>query len=224
MWEAAAIQAGGSFLSNWLGNRAAREEAQRNRQFQERMRNTQWQAAVEDMRQAGLNPALAYSQGPNAAPSGSVADQSGPDLSGVVSTALQTKRLREDIQSMRVARAKMLAEKAKTDEERRAAKAAADMAEARRDYLMPEWGLSMTIPGDPSGRTYSSGPWKLHQLIDAEVGSAQQKLRQATAQANLLEPSGELSEKLGILGPILIGLMQGGKSFLPYLFAPQKAR
>lgn len=52
------------------------EQAQRQMDFQERMANSQYQRGIADMQAAGLNPALAYSQGGAVAPSGAAGQSS----------------------------------------------------------------------------------------------------------------------------------------------------
>jgi len=49
---------------------ASAEQAAQQMAFQERMRSTQYQTVVEDMKKAGLNPMLAYSQGGAGTPAG----------------------------------------------------------------------------------------------------------------------------------------------------------
>lgn len=95
LWIPLAVGAA-SLVGGMLANRSNRQESERNRGFQERMRNTQWQSAVEDMRAAGINPALAYQQGPNAAPGGNVQSQSDAVTPGITS-ALSTARMKKEL-------------------------------------------------------------------------------------------------------------------------------
>jgi hypothetical protein len=69
-------------------NAASAQQAQQQMAFQERMRQTQYQTAVEDMQKAGLNPMLAYSQGGAGTPSGAMGQVSTAKVGNSANSAL----------------------------------------------------------------------------------------------------------------------------------------
>lgn len=85
---------GASLLSGFLGaegqedtNVANAAQADKQMQFQERMSNTAYQRAVADMKAAGLNPMLAYSQGGATSPGGAQAVMGNTQAAGMQSAA-----------------------------------------------------------------------------------------------------------------------------------------
>lgn len=96
---AAAGAALGQLAGGAYQNMAARRESKRNRQFQERMARNAYQYAMQDMKKAGLNPMLAFSQGGAATPGGSMASQDNV-MSGVVNSAVAASQARQQLRNL----------------------------------------------------------------------------------------------------------------------------
>lgn len=203
----ALVSAGASILGGYLGNRAARQEAARNRQFQERMRNTQWQAAVADMEAAGLNPALAYSQGGAASPGGSMASQE-DYLSKGVGSAMQATRLRADVKNLQAQYGLIKSQtlKESTTAQLLAAQAESAKAKAQLDKFRTTWLLDQPEIG-LGFQAQRQDPMFLEQLqseLDLLINRAQRE----GATARSMEPIARLADELGIWLPVMA--MGGG--------------
>lgn len=125
-----ALATGADFAGGLFTNQANRQEAAKNRKFQERMSSTAAQRSVKDYLAAGLNPALAYDR-PGSTPGGSVAQQDNP-VSGAISSGM----------SARMAQGQLKLLEAQTE------KTGAEAASARADVALK----TVTGEGEPSWR------------------------------------------------------------------------
>lgn len=96
----AGISAGASLLGGLMGNRANARSARQQQQWQEHMRATQYQTAVSDLKAAGLNPMLAYSQGGAGTPQGAQATPQDV-LSPAVKTGISTAQALASVENVK---------------------------------------------------------------------------------------------------------------------------
>lgn len=93
------LSAGTTLLGGLVQNTASAKQAQANREWQEGMSSSAHQREVADLRAAGLNPILSASRGGASTPGGAVAQMGNP-TAGVVASALEARRNREEVQKI----------------------------------------------------------------------------------------------------------------------------
>lgn len=118
----AAVSGGSSLLGGMMSNDRTdarqqqaqafnAQEAQTNRDFQERMSNTSYQRSMADMKAAGLNPILAYQKGGASSPTGSMASTSfapaTDTITPAVNSAVQAGRAVAEVDNMKATNANL---------------------------------------------------------------------------------------------------------------------
>ena len=171
------------------------------------MRNTQWQAAVSDMEAAGLNPALAYSQGPNAAPGGAQGRVENA-LGEGVSSALQIKTQQEQFKLMREQRRKASAEAAKGAAEAGIARKDLDARTARWAYYFNSDGsmkkpLAQLLQQEHASKLANNA----RSVTDLEL--ARLSVPERKAMARLFDQAGATGKGAQVFMPLLMQLLRG---------------
>lgn len=181
------------------------------RDWEERMSNTQWQRGVQDMLAAGLNPMLAYSQGGASTPSVSAATVNPEDAMGKAISSASDKAMQALAQQQLAANIELTkanASKARSEAQVSAASVDADINQRamQNDYLkaqVEEMWARRDLTKSQKEQIDTMIPWLVDQaqsligLQGAQANSANASARLSSTAADLNNVR-RIAETLGL--------------------------
>lgn len=186
----ATIPGVGAYIGQIQTNEQNAQQAQNQMDFQERMSNSAYQRATADMKAAGLNPMLAYSQGGASVPSGAAATMGNPSanlastLNSALSSAFTGISLKKDLEvkdkdieqrNSNIALTDAQTDKAVVDTRRAVSEARiAQTAERNADLEQRAREGDLPLVGDNNGHVTVPSYYKTltDSLIEQNVASA----------------------------------------------------
>lgn len=198
-WFGSALGAAGNFIGGLFGRKGQRDANRMNLQiareqmaFQERMSNTAYQRAADDLEKAGLNRVLALGSGAST-PSGALATMQNPEaalqrgMDQATSSAMQARHLAQQLRNMRA-----IENKTHADE---------DYVRAQEDVAAEDIQLKRQQKQESIART--AGLMTQARQNVANTALTMQGIPGAQAEANLWRMLnqgnvGELAKALGV--------------------------
>jgi hypothetical protein len=207
----AIIGAGASAFGQSSANRTNRRIAREQMRFQERMSSTAYQRAMDDMRTAGLNPMLAYTQGGASTPTGASANMQNvaSDMPGAVNSAVSAIMAKRQLKLMNEQIDKAKAEARTAWSEQGIARTREQMDKHRFKFYFDE---NLNPRGAMKELLNSEHAQLLANSASSVAGAKLQALSipEAKAVSQLWEAAGSGGKGMQVLMPILLKMMSSG--------------